>query len=515
MPIHGPAPTISGSTVWTSPPPIRAIIAVAEDPFDPDGINAYLDDAPARDGFPDGPPELDDIVIETRGQEPAVPVAATGKGVSLTDFYAYMPTHGYIFAPTGEFWPAASVNSQIRPLPQRDRWGNVVVGEDKKPKFISASAWLDKEKPVVQMTWAPGEPQILQDRLISEGGWIRRPDCACFNLYRPPQTHPGDPSQARRWVDHVMTVYPDEASHIIAWLAHRVQRPQEKINHALVLGGNQGVGKDTILEPVKYAIGSWNFSEVSPANLLGRFNGFLRSVIMRVSEARDLGDVDRFAFYDHMKTYTAAPPDVLRVDEKHIREYNIFNVVGVIITSNHKSDGIYLPADDRRHYVAWSDLTKESFDEQYWRDLYAWYHDEGGLRHVAAYLRGLDISTFNPKAPPPKTEAFWSIVDANRAPENSDMADAIDRLGRPDALTKEDIADQTADPEFREWMRNRRNARALPHRLEECGYVAVRNRDTKDHLWVISGKRVQIYAKHDLSIAQQCEAAQRRTGRAW
>jgi len=33
----------------------------------------------------------------------------------------------------------------------------------------------------------------------------------------------------------------------------------------------------------------------------------------------------------------------------------------VIITTNHKTDGIYLPADDRRHMVAWSNLTKDDF----------------------------------------------------------------------------------------------------------------------------------------------------------
>ena len=74
-----------------------------------------------------------------------------------------------------------------------------------------------------------------------------------------------------------------------------------------MLGGNQGVGKDTILEPVKNAIGPWNFSEVSPTQMMGRFNGFLKSVILRVSEARDLGDSDRYAFYEHMKPIIAAP----------------------------------------------------------------------------------------------------------------------------------------------------------------------------------------------------------------
>src|SRR5437763_9885866 len=164
----------------------------------------------------------------------------------------------------------------------------------------------------------------------------------------------GDAAKAGRWLDHVHYVFPDKAEHIINWLAHRVQRPQDKINHALVLGGPQGIGKDTILEPVKYAIGPWNFHEASPQQILGRFNGFLKSVILRVSEARDLGEFDRFVFYDHMKAYTAAPPDVLRVDEKFMQEHSIINCCGVIITTNHKTNGIYLPADDRRHFIAWS-----------------------------------------------------------------------------------------------------------------------------------------------------------------
>ena len=34
--------------------------------------------------------------------------------LSLNDFYAYMPTHSYIFVPTRERWPASSVNSRIQ-----------------------------------------------------------------------------------------------------------------------------------------------------------------------------------------------------------------------------------------------------------------------------------------------------------------------------------------------------------------------------------------------------------------
>src|SRR4030095_2040344 len=100
------------------------------------------------------------------------------------------------------------------------------------------------------------------------------------------------------------------------------------------------------------------------------------------NESRDLGDVDRFAFYDHLKAITAAPPDVLRVDEKNLREYVVFNVCGLVITTNHKTDGLHLPADDRRHYVTWSDRTKDDavFGNGYWNRLYRWY-STGGPAH--------------------------------------------------------------------------------------------------------------------------------------
>jgi hypothetical protein len=239
--------------------------------------------------------------------------------VRLEDFVAYMPQHSYIFAPSREPWPAGSVNARIPPIPLFDAQGQPVLTDKGEQKTIPASVWLDQHRPVEQATWLPGAPESIKNRLISEGGWIERQGTTVFNLYRPPALVPRNAAQADKWIDHVHRVYPNDADHVIRWLAHRVQRPQDKINHALVLGGLQGIGKDTLLEPVKRAVGPWNVSEVSPQHLLGRFNGFLKSVILRISEAHDLGEVNRFSFYDHMKAYTAAPPDVLRVDEKNLR----------------------------------------------------------------------------------------------------------------------------------------------------------------------------------------------------
>ena len=87
--------------------------------------------------------------------------------------------------------------------------------------------------------------------------------------------------------------------HIAKWLAHRVQYPQDKINHALVLGGAQGIGKDTLLRTGQRVQSGLGIStKYHLKQITGRFNGFLKSVILRVSEARDLGDSNRFDFYD-------------------------------------------------------------------------------------------------------------------------------------------------------------------------------------------------------------------------
>jgi len=430
-----------------------------------------------------------------------------GAGVTLDDFVAYMPSHVYIFTPCREPWTQTSVNARLQPVPVLDKHGRPkrVKG---KLVTVSASKWLDQNRPVEQMTWVPGFPMLIKNRLVVDGGWIERADVTCFNHYRAPRIVPGDASKAGPWLDHVHKIYPADAAHIIAWLAHRVQRPQEKINHALVLGGLQGIGKDTLLEPVKHAVGPWNFRDVIPANLFGRFNSFAKAVILRVNEARDLGDaerVNRFTFYDHTKTYTAAPPDVLRVDEKNLREYYVFNVLGFLITTNYKTDGIYLPADDRRHYVAWSNFTKEAFTSIYWNELWNWYYT-GGFEHVAAYLAALDISAFDPKAPPPKTPAFWDIVSANTAPEDAELMDVIDKLGNPDALTvKRLIAAATGD--IADWLMERRNRRALPHRLEHCGYASVKNPDNKQGLWKLKDGQQNIYAKASLSPAEAIKIA--------
>ena len=436
-------------------------------------------------------------------------------GVTINDFVADMENHNYIYLKTRKAWPASSINAR---LPKQ-------VHGDKK---IAASAWLDKNRPVEQITWGPGYPELIKDKLIIKGRLVEHLGVSCLNLYYPPDIELGNPAKAKRWVDLVKKVYPEDANHIIAFFAQRVQHPEIKINHGLVLGGPPGIGKDTLVEPLKYAVGPANFGEVSPHKVLGEFNPHIKSVVLRISEGRDLGDINRYAFYERCKTLLASPPDTLECNEKHRKEYDSVNIVAVIITTNYLRAGIHLPADDRRHYVAWSPIKdKESFPDNFWNELWHWYGN-GGFEHVAAYLHAYDISGFDPKAPPPLTQAFWDIVDSNRSPEESELADALDKvagerfaeenpgkevpadIAQPDAVTLKQISEVTKKSgDFHEFINDRKNRRSIPYKFESCGYTPVRKGDPKkgQHLWVINGIRQAIYAKATLPYVEQLRAA--------
>lgn len=406
------------------------------------------------------------------------------------DFYAYMPKHEFLNIQTMQTWTASSINDALRPK-----------GE------MKPSEWLVKYRPIHQIVWAPGEPQLIVGKVISqEGGWFVEPKNRAFNTYRPPIIGQGDANGAGPWLDHIKMLYPDEWEHIVNWFAHRVQRPGEKINHALVLGGKPGIGKDTILIPVFKAIGTWNVETAGPKDMMSDdWNYFIRSVILLINEAMDLGTAGkRYTFYEHMKKYTAAPPDMIPLKMKYALNQCVINVCGVVITTNYP-DALQLPEDDRRYYVAMSEHPG-GVEEEYFKELHEWYKEEGN-RNVAAYLREVDLSEWNAKAPPPKTEGWYAMVDSGRSPESIEIMDLIEQLGNPDAVTIgaiKEISLKTGG-ELYEWLRDHK--KSSHYRMKDAGYVPVRNPDDKLDRWFIGGKRQMIYAKRELPLGRRLEAA--------
>jgi len=82
-------------------------------------------------------------------------------------------------------WPKESVDSFLLPVP---------LNYKRNDKWVTLEPLL-RLKPyrrVEQITWAPGLPEIIENKLLSEGGWKDRPAAHCLNLYQPPQIVRGD-----------------------------------------------------------------------------------------------------------------------------------------------------------------------------------------------------------------------------------------------------------------------------------------------------------------------------------
>jgi hypothetical protein len=214
--------------------------------------------------------------------------------------------------------------------------------------------------------------------------------------------------------------------------------------------------------------------------------------------------MSRYALHEHCKTLLAAPPLTLRCNEKNRPEHEVFNVMGVIFTTNHK-DGLYLPPDDARHYVCWSERERDAFREGYWRELYGWY-EGGGYTHVAAYLDSVDLTGFDPKQPPERTPAFQMMVDAGRNPEESDLSDALDKMGHPPATCVSRLS-AFASADFQQWLKESKNRKHIGNRFERAGYVAQRNEDDKtDGLWRVDEKRQTVYVRKELTESKRLAA---------
>jgi hypothetical protein len=179
--------------------------------------------------------------------------------IGLDDFYAVPASDLFMFMPTREMWPGRSVNG-VLPAIQTSQKRNG------KYLMLKPISWLRQFRRVEQVTWMPGSPEIIQDWLIFDGGWQERPGVRWLNLYRPPRISLGDSSKATPWVDHLKALYPEDAEHITDFLAHRIQRHGQKPNHVLALGGGQGIGKDTLLEPIKVAVGPWKYHPPTCSN---------------------------------------------------------------------------------------------------------------------------------------------------------------------------------------------------------------------------------------------------------
>lgn len=473
---------IENATQWAfhrpAPPPDTAVSSMVV------SINANEAPDPPAQVLTEAPPPPTEATAnaiplsfhEATAANAGIAPPAPGSMPGINDYWAYLPNAQFIHRPTGMLHVASSVDGTI--------------GKDLRATLVVA-------RPVHRMTWAPGYPERFQTRTIDATD-ERGADSWMYNKYIPPRTHDkvGD---ATPWLSLVQRLYPDDWQHIVLYFADAVQHADKKCNHALVLGsGVHGIGKDTLLAPVRYAVGERNFWIIKPSDLVGTYNPWVATRILQVSESRDLGEgqatISRYEMYERMKDLCAAPPTMLTCNDKYIAQHQVLNVLRPVLTTNHAVDGIYIPPEDRRHYCAWSDA--EKMDEETATALWEWY-EAGGMDWVANYLTTLDLSAFNRAAPPPQTVWWHQLVEGGRPAEDDRISDALAKQGNPEWVTLAGVA-EAGGLELAGWMLQPGNRRKLERLMESAGYRRFPNPGDKRGRWYLNSDRVAVYRRKDV-----------------
>lgn len=288
---------------------------------------------------------------------------------------------------------------------------------------IEASVCFDENrqdkgsKALVGITYAAGQDMIVNREGHEYGNRWRN---------ARPQPVPGDVSI---WLRHVERLVPIEfeREHLLNALAHKVQYPGHKINHAILMGGNPGCGKDTLFAPFFWAIGGatkTNCSLVKNEDITSQWGYSLECEVMEIAELRQTEAKDRRALENQLKPIIAAPPELLPVNRKGLHPYMALNRVFVVAFSNERA-AISIPSEDRRWFCLWADLPRlpESDAVALWN----WYQHRGGFEAVAAYLHTRDVSAWNPTAPPPMTEAKAIMVEHGMSTAESMLVDMMQR----------------------------------------------------------------------------------------
>lgn len=270
-----------------------------------------------------------------------------------------------------------------------------------------------KVQKVDKMDFAPKMPSVFtRDDIVYANTWVAQ------------EERMGTPGDCSLWLDHWDQLgWGEHKKHMLQWMAYTILHPEHKINHILVLGGAEGVGKDFLLTPLLKCMGC-NSKVIDGFRLLENFNSYLLGTKYLHINETELGDhKEATRIRNKIKPLAAAPPDTLSVNQKGITEIDITNIVNVTMTTNSQLP-FKLDGASRRYYAVWSDLNTRDSQNQvsgnwmnYFKIVWEWMMTGGGVDHCIYYLRNnVDLSDFNPSSPPPVTEFLQSIQDASKSP---------------------------------------------------------------------------------------------------
>lgn len=259
-----------------------------------------------------------------------------------------------------------------------------------KPLFLENDKYLNK-----------GQAWIYWSRKkIYEGGLVFLPSTSkCpsdkYNLFRgyPISPVPGD---VEPYLFHVREVIcsGDKVTfkYLMEYLAHMLQKPEEKPSIAIVLKAVEGTGKGAFVQPLNRILGHYAVQTNGADLVTGRFNSVVANRVLIFADEVDLTDAK---CADKLKALISESS--LLIERKGIDPVAISSFTRFIFASNMET---VLKAGSReRRYLVLEPSGVLAQDKKYFDNYFAWL-ENNGASYLMHYLLNLDINGFNPRQAP-------------------------------------------------------------------------------------------------------------------
>jgi hypothetical protein len=412
--------------------------------FDAD---AGFDDEDAED-------ELEDLLGEPAQTKKSTEVALppTGKATTLREMnerHAVVYLNGKTVVLTEN--PDGSISLGDR-RSLSDYYANVKVihGTEGKPIGLG-DAWFEWEKrrEYRSIVFRPDRPTQPGEYNLWRG-WIEA----------DPRGESGCPLILRHIREVICNGNAIVARWVLAWCAHMVQKPGEKVGTSLVIKGLKGAGKDTLPLYLGRMMGRGFFSATNSDQVVGTFNALIADRLLVNLEEGVFGGSHKS---DSILKALVTSPKAL-INQKFTPVYEIDSFHRVTITSN-SFRPTNVTTDERRWLVLETSESRLG-DRAYFNAIYKEL-DSGGAACLLHYLRNYDISGYDLRFAP-RTDAATEQVTETLEGVDAWWRDVIQSETLPNGVEKVTLegndwsnTTQVADTEklreaFIEWQQARR-----------------------------------------------------------
>jgi hypothetical protein len=264
-----------------------------------------------------------------------------------------------------------------------------------------------------RVEFLPGEPEITHDR---DG-------CRVLNLWTPPPWSAVDDAvEPTVFLEHLAYLFDNDGpaiDHVLNFLAHLVQRPQERVGHALLITSEaKGIGKSTLGTVVRRLVGDQNSRVAQTKDLKSSFDGWLiGKLVVQVDEVYEAGNWD---LANKLKPLITEP--TVSANIKYGPQIEIENYARFIMFSNHSAP-LNIEEGDRRYFVFNSKAQPR--EDDYYDRLYRYIDDPAAMNAIYTLLMRRDLSGFNPYRRPPMTEAKQQIIAESEHPLHTYIIEAV------------------------------------------------------------------------------------------